>query len=132
MDDTFPSLLAGYRQRAGLSQNGLARAVRASPSTINNLESGQRHPTRELVLQLAAALDLGPAETDALLVAARHAPTVFDRLSPADPDLRVVFDLLASEAIPEDRRQHFRQLLRSAAALCQCPSPVDEPARRTP
>ncbi len=131
MDDRFAALLAAYRLRRGLSQNALARAVGVSPSTVNNLESGQRHPTRDLARQLAGVLDLSEAETDELLVAARHSPPIFDRLSPADPDLRIALWLLAGDGVPEPKRQHFRQLLRSLAGLAApAPRPPTGPPGR--
>jgi transcriptional regulator with XRE-family HTH domain len=116
----LPGLLASLRRRGGLSQNALARLADVSPSTVNNLESGQRHPTRELSLQIARSLGLAPAETDTLLVAARHAPDLTDRISPADPDLRLVVAILADDSLPPDRREHFRALIRHAAAFAGC------------
>jgi transcriptional regulator with XRE-family HTH domain len=118
MERDFAAVLASYRQRSGLSQHRLAQATGANRSTISLLESGGRHPTREFVLQLARALTLTAAEADELLVAARHSPTIFSRLSPADPDLRLVFHILAGDGIPDDKRCSFRQLLRGAAGLC--------------
>ncbi len=129
MDDRFAALLTTYRLRRGLSQNALARAVGVSPSTVNNLESGQRHPTRELALQLAATLDLSETEADELLVAARHSPPIFDRLSPADPDLRIALRFLAGDGVPESKRQHFRQLLRGLAGLTASAPPAEPPGR---
>ena len=124
----LPTLLAALRGRAGLSQNALARQAGVSPSTVNNLESGGRHPTRDLTLQIAHSLELSPAETDALLVAARHAPTLTDRLSPADPELRLVAAILADASLPKGRRDHFRALIRHAAAFADRASDSEVPA----
>lgn len=112
----FPSLLRRFRERADLSQNGLADRVGRDPGTINRLESGKRAPVnRDLIEDLARALALSPEERDQLLAAAGHIPTAFARLGLADPDLRLVAELLADEAIPEEERQEFRLALRLAA-----------------
>lgn len=124
----FPTLFGALRRRSGLSQNALARKAGASPSTINNLESGERHPTRDLTLALARSLDLPPAETDALLVAARHAPTLTDRLPPTDPELRLVAEILADETLPPAQRDHFRALIRHAAAFAGLQRAAEVPA----
>jgi DNA-binding XRE family transcriptional regulator len=124
--DRFPTLFAAFRQRCGFSQNALARQASVSPSTINNLESGERHPTRVLTLQLARSLGLTPPQTDRLLVAARHAPTITDRLSPADPDLRLVATILADESLPLVRRDDFRAIIRNAAAFAGYVLPANE------
>ncbi len=122
----FPTLLKGFRERAGLSQNGLADRVDRDPGTINRLESGKRAPVnRELLEALAGALGLGPAERDQLLAAAGHVPAAYARLGLADPDLRLVAEILADEAIPSEDRREFRLALRLAARRWRRVSLVD-------
>ncbi len=112
----FQSLLRRFRERAGLSQNGLAERAGRDPGTINRLESGKRAPVnRELIEALAEGLGLAPEERDQLLAAAGHVPTPFARLGLADPDLRLVAELLSDEAVPEEERREFRLALRLAA-----------------
>ena len=54
--NVFPACLAAARQRADLSQSGLARLVRTIPSVISNLERGERKPSLAMVMKLADAL----------------------------------------------------------------------------
>jgi transcriptional regulator with XRE-family HTH domain len=111
-NSSFATLLRAFRELRGLSQNGLARAVGVSPSTINMLESSGRRPSRELVLKLALELGLSGAETDELLIASGLLPTSIDHISPADTDLLMVARILADESIPVADRLRYRQLLR--------------------
>jgi DNA-binding XRE family transcriptional regulator len=58
-----------------LSQNELARRAGVTAGFVNKLEHGCRPtPTRWAVLRLASALELGPEERAALLVAAGYWP----------------------------------------------------------
>ena len=63
-----------------LSQNALARATGVNAAYVNRLESGKQPapPSRGVVEQLAAALELGGPERDRLLVAAGHWPWALD------------------------------------------------------
>src|ERR1035437_5769534 len=71
MESSFGALLRGYRGRAGLAQNGLARVSGVNVGTVNRLERDQRLPAgRDQALALARALALSPAETNRLLAAA--------------------------------------------------------------
>lgn len=110
----FALTLRAYRERTGQSQNGLARAVDVSPSTVNMLESGDRRPTRDLVLRLGRALDLQPTDFDLLLDSAGFLPTVYDQLPPTDPDLLLVARVLADVQVPEPEKTQLRALLRLA------------------
>jgi transcriptional regulator with XRE-family HTH domain len=102
---TFSILLKNYRERAGLSQNDLAVKAGLSASTISRVESGSRGPLgkRKQILALAKALDLGQAETDALLSAANLAPSTAPELSlhPRDETLyRIAQELEALRSDP--------------------------------
>src|SRR5215218_616048 len=97
--DAVGSLLRGWRERAGLSQNALARRMGVNPAYVNRLEHGGRGAhNRELVESVATALDLSRAERDRLLTVAGHWPSAISQLGPADPTLQLVADILADPA----------------------------------
>ncbi|MFJ4633709.1 ATP-binding protein [Streptomyces sp. NPDC088847] len=74
MADDFARAVRRLRLRAGLTQETLAERSGVSVSTIRGLETGRRHnPQLASVRQLAAALELQPAEQDELLAAATGA-----------------------------------------------------------
>ncbi|MCL4543613.1 MAG: helix-turn-helix domain-containing protein [Chloroflexi bacterium] len=111
----FPDLLHTFRERAGLSQNALARAVDINPGTINRLETGERAPTgREQVLQLAAGIGLGPADTNALVAAAGFAPQAYDTVGLDHPLLLAVAEFLGSAAITSSAKKAFEHLVEQA------------------
>ncbi|MBV9279989.1 MAG: tetratricopeptide repeat protein [Chloroflexi bacterium] len=69
----FGTLLRRLRKDAGLSQEELAERARLSVRGIGDLERGvSRAPYRATVLQLAEALELAPADREALMEAARR------------------------------------------------------------
>ncbi|MBC9250546.1 hypothetical protein A9179_09700 [Pseudomonas alcaligenes] len=78
----FGSQLKSWRQRRGLSQLAFAAVAGTSQRHISFLESGRSQPSRPMVLQLAASLDLPLHERNLLLGAAGFA-AVF-RESPLD------------------------------------------------
>lgn len=70
----FGDQLRHWRQRAGMSQLALANGAETTARHLSFIETGRSRPGRELVLRLAAALDLPLAERNALLVSAGLAP----------------------------------------------------------
>lgn len=56
--------IAALRRNAGLSQAQLAAMVRVSPSALGMYEQGRREPSVQILIQLAAALEVS---TDYLL-----------------------------------------------------------------
>jgi predicted ATPase len=73
---TFGTLLRRYRLLAGLTQEGLAERAGLSLRGVSDLERGQRRvPYPDTVDRLIAALELGPAEQQALHAARHTAPT---------------------------------------------------------
>lgn len=56
----FGKVLREYRQRAGLSQEGLADAADLDRTFIGMLERGQRQPTLESLFRIADALGVSP------------------------------------------------------------------------
>jgi len=114
--DSFGTLLRAFRERAGCSQNSLAKRVGLSPSYINRLERGEREaPTREVVEALANTLGLSAADRDRLTLAAGHPPSSLVALSGRDDVISLVADVLADESIPEEERNDFRQIIRLVA-----------------
>jgi transcriptional regulator with XRE-family HTH domain len=78
----FGSRLRRWRRHRGLSQLGLAGRVGSTPRHISFLETGRSRPSRQMVLRLADALDVGLREANALLHAAglpgRYRQTALD------------------------------------------------------
>ncbi len=70
----FPALLKSWRHRRGLSQLDLAITAEMSPRHLSFLETGRSRPSPEMVLRLAAALDVPLREQNELLAAAEHPP----------------------------------------------------------
>ncbi len=70
----FGQHLRHWRGRSGLSQLLLATQAGTTPRHLSFLETGRSRPGRELVLRLAAALDVPIRERNALLSAAGLAP----------------------------------------------------------
>jgi transcriptional regulator with XRE-family HTH domain len=71
---SFGSRLRWWRARRGLSQLDLAGMAGTSQRHVSFLESGRAQPSREMVLRLAAALDVPLRQQNALLLAAGFAP----------------------------------------------------------
>jgi len=85
----FGSHLRWWRQRRGLSQLDLAGAAGTSQRHVSFLESGRSQPSREMVLCLAAALDVPLRQQNTLLLAAGFAPIWRERELTA-PELATV------------------------------------------
>lgn len=74
MERSFPQMLTIAREAKGWDQGVLADQAGFDPSYIHRLENGKRSPTREAVLELAAALDLDEAGEGFLLMGAGYTP----------------------------------------------------------
>jgi transcriptional regulator with XRE-family HTH domain len=70
----FADHLRTWRGRRGLSQLALAGRAEISQRHLSFLELGRAAPSRDMVLRLAAALDVPLRQQNALLVAAGFAP----------------------------------------------------------
>lgn len=70
----FGSGLRWWRERRGFSQLDLASAAETTQRYLSFLESGRASPSREMILRLAAVLDLPLRQQNALLLAAGFAP----------------------------------------------------------
>ena len=71
--------LRAWRQRRRRSQLDLALDAEISQRHLSFVESGRAAPSREMVLRLAAALDVPLRERNALLLAAGYAPVYPER-----------------------------------------------------
>lgn len=86
----FPALLKYWRKSRGLSQLDLALAANVSARHISFLETGRAKPSREMVLSLAATLDVPLREQNTLLTASgfhasfEEAPIGMGRAGPVE------------------------------------------------
>ncbi|MDF4252635.1 helix-turn-helix transcriptional regulator [Streptomyces sp. WMMB303] len=83
------TLLRGWRERAALSQLELALRADSSARHISFIETGRTAPSREMVLKLAATLDVPVRERNTLLLSAGFAPA-FAATPLDDPALQQV------------------------------------------
>jgi transcriptional regulator with XRE-family HTH domain len=121
---TFADRLRWWRERRGLSQMALAMAADVSQRHLSFLEVGRTAPSRDMVLRLAAALDLPLRQQNVLLLAAGFAP-VWRESALAAPELAVVnraldFMLEQQEPYPAfvvDRRWNLLRLNKGGRRL---------------
>ena len=85
----FSDHLRAWRARRGLSQLALAGRAEVSQRHLSFLELGRAAPSRDMVLRLAATLDVPLRQQNALLVAAGFAP-VWRETALAAPELSPV------------------------------------------
>jgi transcriptional regulator with XRE-family HTH domain len=71
---SFGARLRWWRARRGLSQLELAMAAGTTQRHLSFLESGRATPSRDMILRLAAVLDLPLRQQNALFLAAGYAP----------------------------------------------------------
>jgi len=93
--------LRAWRQRRRLSQLDLALDAEVSQRHLSFVESGRAAPSREMVLRLAATLEVPLRERNALLLAAGYAP-----LYPEQP-LDAPAMAAAREAVERVLRAHM-------------------------
>lgn len=128
MDDppAFSARLAWWRKRRGLSQLALATAAGCSQRHLSFLELGRATPSREMVLRLAATLDLPLRGSNELLLGAGYAPvwTELDFAAPALDSVREALDRMLAQqepfpAVVVDRRWKLLQANRGAIAMVE-------------
>jgi transcriptional regulator with XRE-family HTH domain len=85
----FGSLMREWRKRRRLSQLDLAIGADVSARHVSFIETGRSFPSREMVLRLAASLDVPLREQNQLLIAAGFAPVYAER-SLDDPEMAAV------------------------------------------
>jgi transcriptional regulator with XRE-family HTH domain len=122
----FGPRLRWWRTHRGQSQLALAGAAEISQRHLSFLESGRTAPSRDMVLRLAAALDVPLRQQNALLLAAGFAP-VWRESALAAPELTQVMRALdhmldQQEPYPAfvvDRRWNLLRLNRGAARMTE-------------
>jgi transcriptional regulator with XRE-family HTH domain len=123
---TFPARLVWWRKHRGLSQLQLALTTGCSQRHVSFLELGRTKPSREMVLRLAAALDVPLRNSNELLLAAGYAPvwteTGFGALE-RTPIRGALDHMLAQQepfpAVVVDRRWNVLQANHGAVALVE-------------
>ncbi|GLQ96842.1 helix-turn-helix domain-containing protein [Dyella mobilis] len=100
----FGTLLREWRTTRRLSQLDLALAANISPRHLSCVETGKSHPSRDMVLRLADALDMPLRERNALMVAAGYAPkypeTALDTPALAQVNRAIEYMLKQQEPYP--------------------------------
>lgn len=99
---SFGSTLREWRRRRHLSQLDLAVEADVSQRHLSFLETGKAKPSREMVVHLAAMLDVPLRERNRLLVAAGFAPSYPERRldEPAMDQVRHVLEALLAAHQP--------------------------------
>ncbi|MDA9403303.1 helix-turn-helix domain-containing protein [Bradyrhizobium sp. CCBAU 45389] len=117
-------LLRGWRTRRALSQAELAFEAGISIKHLSYVETGKAAASRDILLQLASALDLSLRDRNALLEAGGFARQYGERdlSAPELAEARRAIDLLLSRhepfpAIVTDRRWNVMQANRAASRL---------------
>ncbi len=131
-DSRFTSRLRWWRKRRAVSQLELAHAAQVSQRHVSFLEIARTAPSRDMVLRLAAALDLPLREQNALLVAAGFAP-VFRESALGAPALALVeraLDFMLAQQEPNpgfvvDRRWNLLRANRGGCNLVGFLTDVD-------
>ena len=91
----FGELLRDWRKRRHFSQLDLSLEAEVSARHISFLETGRAKPSREMVIGLAACLEIPLRDRNQLLTAAGFAP-VYGQTSLDDPDMHPVRELLST------------------------------------
>jgi transcriptional regulator with XRE-family HTH domain len=113
----FASNLRWWRRQRGLSQLDLAARTEISQRHLSFMELGRASPSRDMVMRLAAALDVPLRQHNALLMAAGFAP-VWRQTDLAAPELGEVsraldYMLAQQEPFPAVAVDRHWNLLRS-------------------
>jgi transcriptional regulator with XRE-family HTH domain len=114
---SFAASLRRWRRHRGLSQLDLAARTEISQRHLSFMELGRASPSRDMVMRLAAALDVPLRQHNALLIAAGFAP-VWRQTDLAAPELREVssaldYMLAQQEPFPAVAVDRHWNLLRS-------------------
>jgi len=125
-EQSFASRLRRCREHRARSQLDLAGHAEISQRHLSFLELGRAAPSREMVLRLAAALDVPLREQNALLVAAGFAPVwrETDLAAPELAQIRGALDYMLAQqepfpAVAVDRRWHLLRSNRGAVRLVE-------------
>jgi transcriptional regulator with XRE-family HTH domain len=117
--DRFGAAVRSARDKTGMSLNQLARRAGVDPAYIHRIESNTAEraplPRRQVVLAIAAALDLDARATDVLLVQAGYIPQVLVELGGWDQTLAGVAECLLDPALSGPAKAELREVLRILA-----------------
>ncbi|MGE4072067.1 MAG: helix-turn-helix domain-containing protein [Lysobacterales bacterium] len=129
-DPAVGLLLRDWRQRRRRSQLDLAADARISTRHLSFVETGRSRPSREVILELAAALDLPLRERNRLLLAGGYAPQFAEQAlndAPMQAARQAVQSVLDGHepfpALAVDRHWNLLLSNRSAERLLQMVSP---------
>ncbi len=100
--NSFGVLLKQWRAKRGISQLELSLVSQVSQRHISFLESGRANPSREMVLELAAVLEVPLRQQNLLLTTAGFAPihTETDLAAPEMSMIRKAIDLMLLKQEP--------------------------------
>src|SRR5690242_9234064 len=125
-EQSFASRLRRWREHRARSQLDLAGHAEISQRHLSFLELGRAAPSREMVLRLAAALDVPLREQNALLVAAGFAPVwrETDLAAPELAQIRGALDYMLAQqepfpAVAVDRRWNLLKSNAGAVRLVE-------------
>lgn len=76
VEGTVGDMMRKLRLRAGLTQDDLAKRTYLSVAAFSLVERDKRHPSRDLLVRFAQALDLSDIDRDLLLIVGGYAPEV--------------------------------------------------------
>jgi transcriptional regulator with XRE-family HTH domain len=120
----FGTRLRWWRERRGHSQLDLAATAGISQRHVSFLESGRTRPSRDMVMRLAAVLDVPLRQQNALLLAAGFAPAwaESDLAAPELADVSRALDHMLAQQEPYpafvvDRRWKLLRANHGAARL---------------
>ena len=123
---SFPTRLAWWRRRRGLSQLQLATAAACSQRHVSFLELGRTRPSREMVLRLSTALDMPLRQANELLLTAGYAPAWSEADLGAEvlTPVRTALDFILSQqepfpAVVVDRRWNLLRANKGAVAMVE-------------
>lgn len=127
----FGSQLRHLRKQRKITMKALAEAVGVSESYISRLESGERHPDKDLILGLGEQLfpEGNPTALDKLLVAADYTPLNIDQFTGRDeliqhfqsaleaqPDNFQLYNALVISLIRQGKHSQARQKIEAGLA----------------
>ena len=126
MATDFASRLVWWRRRRALSQLALAMRAGISQRHLSFLELARASPSRDMVLRLAAALDVPLRQQNALLLAAGFAPEwrETDLAAPALAQVNLALDHMLAQHEPYpafvvDRHWNLLRANQGAARLVE-------------
>lgn len=121
IEKSFAAMLRRWRQRRGWSQLDLAGRTGISQRHLSFLELGREQPGRDMVLRLAATLDVPLRRQNAMLLAAGFAPvwheTAFDAQELAPVRRALDYILVQQEPFPAAAIDRHWNLLKANAGM---------------